>query len=63
MATITKYVGLRGTTYNAKVRIKGQHASESFAKLSKAREWAAATETAIREGRHSTVGTGVPSRS
>ena len=30
--TISKHVGVKGTTYNAKVRIKGQHASKSFVK-------------------------------
>lgn len=52
MATITKRVGVKGTTYNAKVRIKGHPpASESFDKRGDAMRWASSTEAAMREGR------------
>ena len=41
------------TSYRVKVRLKGHPAqSATFERKSDARRWAAATETAIREGRH-----------
>jgi integrase len=54
MANIEKRTNNQGeTTYRVKVRLKG-HPSQSatFERLTDARKWAAATETAIREGRH-----------
>ena len=51
MATIEK----RETGYRAKVRLKGCPAqSATFERLTDARKWAQATETAIREGRYFT---------
>ena len=54
MATIEKRETESGkSTYRVKVRLKGYPAqSESFDRLTDAKKWASATETAIREGRH-----------
>ena len=54
MASIEKRVSSEGSvTYRAKVRLKGYPPqSASFERLTDARKWAAATESAIREGRH-----------
>lgn len=54
MATIDKRTDAKGaTSYRARVRMKG-HPQQvaTFTSLTKARQWASATETAIREGRH-----------
>lgn len=56
MATIEKRTALDGAiSYRVKVRLKGQPTqSASFGRLTDAKKWAAATESAIREGRHFT---------
>ena len=54
MATIQPRVSQDGKkTYRVMVRLKGQPMqTETFERLTDARRWASATETAIREGRH-----------
>jgi integrase len=54
MANIQKRTTANGeTTYRVQVRLKGfPPQTASFARLTDARKWASATETAIREGRH-----------
>ncbi len=53
MATIEKRTTSEGTTYRAKVRVKGfAPESASFERLTDAREWASKTETAMRAGLH-----------
>ena len=53
MATIEKRITAAGTTYRAKVRVKGYSPeSASFERLTDAREWAGKTESAIRAGLH-----------
>ncbi|MHB1670010.1 tyrosine-type recombinase/integrase [Thiomonas sp.] len=54
MAAIEKRTGSDGaTSYRVKVRLRGQPVqSATFASLSKAKQWATQTESAIREGRH-----------
>lgn len=54
MATIEKRTTeTGGTSYRVKIRMKGHPAeSATFERLTDARKWAAATESAIREGRH-----------
>ncbi|QSA97725.1 site-specific integrase [Methylococcus sp. EFPC2] len=54
MATIEKRETQDGkSSYRVKVRLKGYPAqSETFDRLTDAKKWAAATESAIREGRH-----------
>ena len=54
MATITKRTDSTGaTSYRVEIRLKGAgRQSETFKRLTDARKWAQATETAIREGRH-----------
>jgi len=54
MATIEKRVSQDGSiSYRVKVRLKGYPAqSASFVRVTDARKWAAATESAIREGRY-----------
>ena len=53
---IEKRTAQDGTvSYRVKVRLKGKPTqSATFARLTDAKKWAAATETAIREGRHFT---------
>ncbi|XTI71566.1 tyrosine-type recombinase/integrase [Acidithiobacillus sp. AC3] len=54
MAAIEKRTASDGTTsYRVKVRLRGQPVqSATFASLTKAKQWATQTESAIREGRH-----------
>ncbi|MBV5330867.1 site-specific integrase, partial [bacterium] len=54
MATLTKRTDSTGaTSYRVEVRLKGYPAQRAtFERLTDARKWASATETAIREGRH-----------
>jgi integrase len=54
MASIEKRTSQDGkTTYRVKVRLKGHDPeSATFERLTYARKWVAATESAIREGRH-----------
>jgi integrase len=54
MATIeTRVTDTGEKSYRVKVRLKGYPAqSATFERLTDAKKWAAATETAIREGRH-----------
>jgi len=54
MATITLRTASDGAkSYRAEVRLKGHPAQRAtFARLTDARRWAQATESAIREGRH-----------
>jgi len=54
MATITKRIDSTGaTSYRVEVRLKGHPAQRAtFPRLTDARKWAQATESAIREGRH-----------
>ena len=54
MATITERIAQDGSkSYRVEVRLKGSpRISETFTRLTDARRWASATETAIREGRH-----------
>lgn len=54
MATISKRTAQDGSvTYAVQVRLKGAPPQNaSFKRLTDAREWAASTESAIREGRH-----------
>ncbi len=54
MATITPRQAKDGTkSYRVEIRLRGYpRVSESFARLTDAKRWAAATETAIREGLH-----------
>ncbi|MCR2831227.1 site-specific integrase [Acidithiobacillus ferrooxidans] len=54
MAAIEKRTASDGaTSYRVKVRLRGQPVqSATFASLSKAKQWATQTESAIREGRH-----------
>lgn len=54
MAVIVKRTGKDGTiTYQARIRLRGQpQQSATFSTRSKAKEWAHATESAMREGRH-----------
>jgi integrase len=54
MATIEKRTTENGeTSYRVKVRLKGYPAqSATFQRLTDAKKWATATESAIREGRH-----------
>jgi integrase len=54
MASIEKRETQEGkTSYRVKVRLKGYPTqSETFERLTDARKWASATESAIREGRH-----------
>ncbi len=54
MATITKRIDSTGAvSYKVEVRLKGYPAQRStHARLTDARRWAGATESAIREGRH-----------
>ncbi len=54
MATIETRTDQNGkTTYRVKVRLKGHPVqSATFTRLTDAKKWAAATESAIREGRH-----------
>lgn len=54
MATITKRTDSTGaTSYRVEVRLKGsRRQSATFNRLTDARKWAQATESAIREGRH-----------
>lgn len=56
MASIEKRTAQDGTvSFRVKVRLKGQPSqSASFTRLTDAKKWAAATESAIREGRHFT---------
>jgi integrase len=51
MATVEMRESARGTTYRVKVRLDGKPpATRSFARLAAAKAWAAATETALRDG-------------
>lgn len=54
MATIEKRIGKDGSTsYRVKIRLRGQPVqSASFSSLTRARQWAQSTESAIREGRY-----------
>ena len=54
MATITERIAQDGSkSYRVEVRLKGSpRISETFTRLTDARRWASATETAILEGRH-----------
>jgi len=54
MATIEKRISYTGeASFRVKVRLKGYPVQTStFARLTDAKKWAAATETSIREGRH-----------
>lgn len=54
MASIEKRISDDGeTAFRVKVRLKGHPAqSATFERITDAKKWAAATETAIREGRH-----------
>lgn len=54
MATIEKRITPSGeTTFRVKIRLKGcEPQTATFERLTDARKWAAATESAIREGRH-----------
>lgn len=53
MAHIEKLVGVKGITWNAKVRVKGHKGiSRTFGKRSDAVKWAGSKEVAMREGRH-----------
>lgn len=54
MASIEKRTDSKGSiSYRVKVRLKGYPQQvATFGSLTKARQWASATETAIREGRH-----------
>ncbi len=54
MASIEKRKTADGTvSYRVKVRLKGYPVqTASFSQLTKAKQWAQATETALREGRH-----------
>ena len=53
MASFIRRSGKRGTTYQAKIRLLGYPpASETFSRLSDAKEWAAQVETDIRNGRY-----------
>jgi len=54
MATIEKRIDQNGkTSHRVKIRLKGYPAqTASFDRLTDAKKWAAATESAIREGRH-----------
>ena len=56
MATITPRKSLDGsTTYQVKVRLKGNPATTAtFSRLTDARIWASKTETEIRDGRYFT---------
>jgi hypothetical protein len=54
MATIERRIADDGSiSYRVKVRLKGYPAqSATFDRLTDAKKWASATESAIREGRH-----------
>ena len=54
MATITKRLTADGKPYyTTQIRLKGYPAqTATFDRLTDAKKWAAATETAIKEGRH-----------
>ena len=53
MASITKYEGKRGTTYKVTIRIAGRPTvTESFKRLSDAKQWARDTEFSIRSGQY-----------
>lgn len=53
MATIRPRKGKKGTTYEVQIRIKGHEpVTDTFTKMTIAREWATTTEAAMREGRH-----------
>lgn len=54
MATITLRTSADGTkSYKVEIRLKGTPAQRAtFSRLTDARKWASATESAIREGRH-----------
>lgn len=53
MATIERRETSKGIRFRAKIRLKGFPPQEaSFERLTDARKWAAATESAIREGRY-----------
>lgn len=53
MASITKYDGVKGTTYKATIRMKGYPTqTESFKRKTDAVRWAKETETAIHQGKH-----------
>jgi integrase len=53
MATITKRRGVNGVHYRVQIRRRGAPTiSETFARASEARQWAAQVEAAIHEGRY-----------
>lgn len=53
MAQIIKHEGKKGTTFRARVRLKGfPEQSATFSRLTDAKKWIQNTESAIREGRH-----------
>jgi integrase len=53
MATITKRVGTKSTTFKAIIRMKNQKAvSKSFARKTDAKDWATKTEADIKAGRY-----------
>lgn len=54
MASIQKIVSplTDGVSYRVQVRVKGRSESETFPNLKEAKEWAASTETAIRQHKH-----------
>jgi integrase len=54
MASIQKIVSplTDEVSYRAQVRVKGRSESQTFPNKKEAQEWAAATETAIRQGKH-----------
>ena len=55
MATIETRKSAKGTTYRVKVRLEGRPpVTKTFTRLSPARAWGAATETAQRNGQHPT---------
>jgi integrase len=54
MASIQRIVSplTKGVSYRVQVRVKGRSESETFPNLKEAKEWAASTETAIRQNKH-----------
>lgn len=53
MPTIEKRTTAEGTSYRAKIRLRGQPVqTATFSRLTDAKRWAEQTATAIREGRH-----------
>ena len=52
MATIDKREGTRGTTYRARVKVRGRVRARSFKRLTDARQWAKKVEGDLTSGKY-----------